>query len=49
MSQVQSGVASKNTGDELTAVEFNKLNIDTVNANATDAETRRNRALHHAG
>ena len=40
MAQKQSGVVSKNTGQNVTADEFNDLNIGTVNTNATDAESR---------
>lgn len=42
MTQVQSGVGSKTTGDQLTAAQFNALNQTSNNANAVDAETRLN-------
>jgi hypothetical protein len=39
MSQQQTGVPSKTTGEQLTASEFNDVN-DSVNANAEDANIR---------
>jgi hypothetical protein len=39
MAQQSTSIPSKNTGDDLTASEFNELN-NAVNANSTDAETR---------